>query len=360
MKPLPYIFFLTCSITFGQSTMSLLFIGDIMGHGSQIEAAFDPSKNDYSYDAVFSELREIISKPDFAIANLEVTLAGPPYSGYPQFSSPDALAEACKENGIDILVTSNNHSCDRGGKGIKRTIKVLDRLQIPHNGTYVNAVDRKLRNLLILRKNDLRIGLLNYTYGTNGLKAPQPTNVNYIDTNQIRLDIEQSKNESLDGLIAIVHWGKEYQTSPNKYQIKIAEFLLRNGVNIIIGSHPHVLQKVEWNKEKDQLVAYSLGNFVSNQASINTDGGMMLEIELEKKNEALKIKNAGYHLVWVNKPTRLNKKLFEVLPCSSYPAIKQIKNPAHLSKMKIFMESARKIMSSNRNVLEINPAKIKK
>ncbi|OUT71404.1 MAG: capsule biosynthesis protein CapA, partial [Crocinitomicaceae bacterium TMED16] len=298
--------------------MSLIFLGDIMGHGGQIEAAHDLGKETYNYDLVFAELRKIIEKPDFAIANLEVTLAGEPFSGYPQFSSPDALAKACKNSGIDVLVTANNHTCDRGGKGIKRTIEVLDEMNIPHNGSYKNENDRALRNLMILRKEDIRIGMLNYTYGTNGLKAPKPTSVNYIDTNQMLLDIEQSKNESIDALIAIVHWGIEYQTKPNKFQKKITDFLFRNGVNIIIGGHPHVLQKVEWDQDKDQLVAYSLGNFVSNQASVNTDGGMMLEIELEKKNNKLTIKDAGYHLIWVNKPTRSNKKLFEVLPCSSY------------------------------------------
>jgi poly-gamma-glutamate synthesis protein (capsule biosynthesis protein) len=265
--------------------MTLLFLGDIMGHGGQIEAAHDPISKTHSYDAVFSELREIITKPDFAIANLEVTLAGEPFSGYPQFSSPDALAEACKKSGIDILVTANNHSCDRGGKGITRTIDVLDKLKIQHSGTYKNEKDRTLRNLMILRKEDIRIGMLNYTYGTNGLKAPKPTSVNYIDTNQILLDIKQSKLESIDALIAVIHWGIEYQTEPNKFQKKITEFLFRNGVSIVIGGHPHVLQKVEWNRDKDQLVAYSLGNFVSNQASVNTDGGMMLEIELEKKEQ---------------------------------------------------------------------------
>lgn len=335
--------------------MSLIFIGDIMGHGSQIEAAFDPINKTYSYDAVFSELGAIISEPDFAIANLEVTLAGPPFKGYPQFSSPDALAKACKKSGIDILVTANNHSCDRGGKGIKRTIDVLDKLKIPHNGTYKNAKDRKHRNLIILRKDALRIGLLNYTYGTNGLKAPNPTSVNYIDTNQMLLDIQQSRTENINGLIAVVHWGKEYETAPNRYQKAVTKFLFRQGVDIVIGGHPHVIQKVEWNKEKEQLVAYSLGNFVSNQASTNTDGGMLLEIDLEMKDGVLHIKNAGYHLIWVNKPTRYNKSIFEVLPCSTYPAEDQVKNPAHRSKMELFMKNARKIMSENTNVEEINP-----
>ncbi len=342
-----------------QSSISLLFIGDIMGHGGQIEAAYNPTKDTYNYDVVFTQLREIIEKPDFAIANLEVTLAGEPFSGYPQFSSPDALARSCKQNGIDILVTANNHTCDRGGKGIKRTIEVLDRLKIPHNGSYKNQNDRALRNLMILRKEDIRIGMLNYTYGTNGLRAPNPTSVNYIDTNQMLTDIQQSRNESIDALIAIVHWGIEYQTEPNDFQKKVADFLFRNGVNIIIGGHPHVLQKVEWCKEKNQLVAYSLGNFVSNQASVNTDGGMMLEIELEKEKDVLKIKDAGYHLIWVNKPTRNNKKLFEVLPCANYPANKHIKNSAHLEKMRLFIRNARKIMSNNQNVKEINPVKLK-
>lgn len=358
MKTVSILFFLSSFMSLSQSSMSLLFIGDIMGHGGQIEAAHDPENKSYNYDAVFTQLREIIEKPDFAVANLEVTLAGEPFSGYPQFSSPDALARACKQNGIDVLVTANNHTCDRGGKGITRTIEVLDELNIPHNGSYKNEKDRALRNLMILRKENIRIGMLNYTYGTNGLKAPKPTSVNYIDTNQMLIDIQHSKNESIDALIAIVHWGIEYQTKPNTFQKKVTDFLFRNGVNIVIGGHPHVLQKVEWDKEKNQLVAYSLGNFVSNQASVNTDGGMMLEIELEKKNEILKIKNAGYHLIWVNKPTRSNKKLFEVLPCSSYPAKEQIKNPAHLAKMKLFIRNARKIMTKNKNVKEINPAEL--
>ena len=358
MKTVSILFFLSSFISFSQSSMSLIFLGDIMGHGGQIEAAHDPTNETYNYDVVFTQLREIIEKPDFAIANLEVTLAGKPFSGYPQFSSPDALARACKHNGIDVLVTANNHTCDRGGKGITRTIEVLDQLNIPHNGSYKNQNDRTLRNLMILRKENIRIGMLNYTYGTNGLKAPKPTSVNYIDTNQMLIDIQQSKNESIDALIAIVHWGIEYQTEPNTFQKKVTDFLFRNGVNIVIGGHPHVLQKVEWNKDKDQLVAYSLGNFVSNQASINTDGGMMLEIELEKKNGILKIKNAGYHLIWVNKPTRSNKKLFEVLPCSSYPAKEQIKNPGHPAKMKLFIRNARKIMGNNKNVKEINPTKL--
>ena len=118
-------------------SLTLTFIGDIMGHTSQIKSAFNSDSNTYDYRDVFSKMPSVIKSSDFAIANLEVTLAGKPYTGYPSFSSPDELAVACKESGIDVLVTANNHSCDKGKKGILRTIKVLDSLKIKHTGTFV-------------------------------------------------------------------------------------------------------------------------------------------------------------------------------------------------------------------------------
>jgi poly-gamma-glutamate capsule biosynthesis protein CapA/YwtB (metallophosphatase superfamily) len=105
--------------------ISLLFIGDVMGHGPQITSAFDKTTNTYDYTNCFKYISSEMSDADYTIANLEVTLAGPPFTGYPQFSSPDELAVGCKNAGVDILVTSNNHSCDRGGSGITRTIEVL-------------------------------------------------------------------------------------------------------------------------------------------------------------------------------------------------------------------------------------------
>jgi len=339
-----------------QDSLSLLFIGDIMGHGGQIQSAYDSDTKSYNYDPVFERIKPVIERADFAIANIEVTFAGPPYSGYPQFSSPDALASSCKKNGIDVLVTANNHSCDRRTKGVIRTIHVLDSLHIPHTGTFRSALERKLNNLLILKKGAFRIGVLNYTYGTNGLKAAKPALVNYIDTTQILKDIKNSQSENLDQLIVITHWGLEYQTSPNKKQVKTANFLLRNGVDIVIGSHPHVMQKAEWHKDKNQIVAYSLGNFVSNQASINTDGGMMLELTLVKNDSTVKITNPGYHLIWVHKPTIKGKKVYEVIPCSLYESNEQnlrFMNSSHIKRMKLFMKNAREIMSANKGVSEI-------
>ncbi|MDC1203701.1 CapA family protein [Crocinitomicaceae bacterium] len=341
------------SISYCQDSLSLIFIGDIMGHGGQIEAAYNAETKSYNYDAVFEKIKPVLDRADITIANLEVTLAGPPYSGYPQFSSPDALVKSCKRNGIDVLVTANNHSCDRRKNGMIRTLEVLDANQIPHTGTFRNSVERKHNNLLILRKGAIRIGVLNYTYGTNGLKAQKPTSVNYIDTKTMRLDIEKSKLENLDQLIVITHWGLEYQTSPNKSQIKVAEFLLDNGADMVIGGHPHVIQKAIWRKEKNQLVAFSLGNFVSNQASVNTDGGMMLELTLVKNEDNIEIKNPGYHLIWVHKPNVNGKKIYEIIPCNLYENDKTIMNATNNSKMNLFIKNARKIMSQNENIPEV-------
>ena len=341
------------SISYCQDSLSLIFIGDIMGHGGQIEAAYNAETKSYNYDVVFEKIKPVLDRADITIANLEVTLAGPPYSGYPQFSSPDALVKSCKRNGIDVLVTANNHSCDRRKNGMIRTLEVLDANQIPHTGTFRNSVERKHNNLLILRKGAIRIGVLNYTYGTNGLKAQKPTSVNYIDTKTMRLDIEKSKLENLDQLIVITHWGLEYQTSPNKSQIKVAEFLLENGADMVIGGHPHVIQKAIWRKEKNQLVAFSLGNFVSNQASVNTDGGMMLELTLVKNENNIEIKNPGYHLIWVHKPNVNGKKIYEIIPCNLYENDTTIMNATNNSKMNLFIKNARKIMSQNENIPEV-------
>jgi len=329
MKNLFLLFVLTFSYLslFGQDaeqkdSLSLIFIGDIMGHDPQIESAFNPENGEYNYEGVFRKVSHIIKAVDFAIANLEVTLAGEPYAGYPQFSSPDALAVACKKSGIDVLVTANNHSCDRAKKGLLRTIHVLDSLEIPHTGTFKDSTERSNNNLLVLDKNNIRVGLLNYTYGTNGLPTPRPTMVNRIDTLTMLSDIRKSKADTLDKLIVMIHWGPEYQSQPSKKQVEIAEVLFRNGVDIIVGSHPHVLQKMEYiqgtEDDNEQFIAYSLGNFVSNQRTRKRDGGAMLKLTLRKNKDEVKIANSGYYLTWVSRPIIDDKTMYEIVPCSEF------------------------------------------
>ncbi|TDG95570.1 CapA family protein [Cardinium endosymbiont of Culicoides punctatus] len=322
-----------------EETLSLLFIGDIMGHKTQHVAAYDAGSKTYQYDDVFQHIKPVISAADFAIANLEVTLAGEPYTGYPCFSAPDALASACKNSGIHVMVTANNHSYDRGKQGIIRTIQTLDRLQIMHTGTFLSKEHRKKTNLLILEKNNIKVGLLNYTYGANGLCASSLVGmINVINREQILKDITASNSQALDQLVVFLHWGEEYKTQPNVEQETLANFLIENGVDIVIGAHPHVLQKMVLNtteKNKPYFIAYSLGNFVSNQGVISTSasGGAMVSIQLTKKGKKTFIDKAGYVLIYVNKETFNGKPKFSILPCAKY-----INQPSFFKEKKSFLQ----------------------
>jgi len=297
--------------------LSLLFVGDIMQHDSNIAAAFNPVTGKYDYSACFEYVTPILQSADLTIGNLELTLAGKPYKGYPQFSAPNELAYELKRAGFDVLVTANNHSVDRGKKGIERTIDVLDTLTMLHTGTFKDSVARVLTYPLLVEKNGFRLSLLNYTYATNGIPVPSPSIVNLIDTVQIKKDLEKARSQQSDAIIVFMHWGDEYQSLPNKEQKRLTNLCFREGAKLVIGSHPHVLQPMEWRKEKDQLIAYSLGNFVSGQRPRFRDGGAMLWVDLQKVNKdsisLTSIRHAKYELAWVQKSNDA-KKEFVMLP----------------------------------------------
>ena len=183
---------------FPTDTLRLLFVGDLMQHQGQINAA--RTSTGYDYSTCFAYVKEEIKKADLSIANLEVTLGGKPYKGYPAFSAPDEFLTAIHDAGFNVLVTANNHSLDRGKSGLERTIQLIDSLKVPHAGTYINADEREKKYPLLLEKNGFRIALLNYTYGTNGIPVTPPNIVNYIDTAIIVKDIEAGCHHSLYAL----------------------------------------------------------------------------------------------------------------------------------------------------------------
>jgi poly-gamma-glutamate synthesis protein (capsule biosynthesis protein) len=358
------------SIDTTKHELSLLFIGDIMGHGPQINSAYDKVTKKYNYNSVFKYLTPQINGSDFCMANLEVTLAGPPFKGYPQFSSPDQLASACQISGIDALVTSNNHSCDRGDKGVIRTINVLDSIKMLHTGTFKDSADRKKNNPLIIEQNCIRVAFLNYTYGTNGLKNHYPAMVNRFDKDIIKADIEKAKTMNVDKIIVLAHWGLEYKSQPSTDQLKMGKYFFDCGADIVIGGHPHCLEKMVWEKNiinptdslqapKEQLIVYSLGNFVSNQRKIKTDGGAMLQLTLEKSNGVTSIKSSGYYLTWVYTPYKNGVKQYHVLPAAWYENNPEFfDNKASFDKMKLYLKDSRTLLNAeNKNIGEILPNK---
>ncbi len=341
----------------GAQTLSLLFIGDVMQHQSQINAAYDAKSDTYEYNSTFQYVKPIIASADYSIANLEVTFGGKPYTGYPQFSSPEALGHALQSAGVDCLVTANNHSCDRRKTGIYSTIDFLDNIDMSHTGTFINAKTRKLHYPLLIEKNGFRIALLNYTYGTNGIPAPEPSIVNLLDKELIMQDLKAAKGMKPDKIIAFVHWGKEYESYPNDYQTGLADFFVENGADFVIGSHPHVLQRMEnyYDKErkKDIVKVYSLGNFVSNQRTRKRDGGAMVKIVLEKNKEEVQLKQMGYYLTWVYTPTIEGRKYWYIVPASEYEGKQAFFKPTSYEKMKVFIDDSRKLMEEeNINAIE--------
>ena len=333
-----------------ENKISLLFIGDIMGHDEQIWSAENRETHLYNYDDVFQYIKPVIADADIAIANFEVTLGGPPYTGYPQFSSPDDLAVACKNAGIDYLVTANNHAADRGKKGIISTINKLDSIGIPHTGTFLNSSCHDSLTPLMIHKNGTSIALLNYTFSTNGIIVPEPVIVNMLDKELITRDINEAKDKNADIIILFLHWGTEYDTIPSKTQTDLAEYFQSIGVDMVIGSHPHVLQKMVRTKNNvtgnDDVVIYSLGNFVSNQRKPKTDGGSMVRIELTRIGEKYSISNAGYYLTWVYTPIEKYRKKFFILPCSEFENKPDFfDKPEAYLHMKKFISDSRKLFN---------------
>lgn len=311
--------FLTGQYT-GTSCLNILFAGDIMGHDSQIEAALIPDSGIYDYRFCFEYLKPIIRDADIALGNLEVTFAGPPYKGYPRFSSPDELCAALDDAGFDILISANNHALDRGKDGLERTLSVLEKNNMIFTGSFRSLEHRDLCYPLLIEKNNILLALLNYTYGTNELKATPPNIINYIDTAIIREDIQKALTGNPDFIIACLHWGREYERETNESQKNLAHWLFTQGVDVIIGSHPHVVQpvKIIYNDPDStelQLVVYSLGNFISNQRNRYRDGGIIFELELVK-TEKTTIAGYSYLPVWVHKPVTGGKQLFRLIPAN--------------------------------------------
>lgn len=336
---------------------SLIFTGDVMQHDSQIKGAYNPTNKTYEYDSNFFYLKDILSSADYTIANLELTLAGKPYKGYPTFSSPDNLAVSLQNNGVDCLVTANNHSCDRRKKGIVRTIDVLDSLNLPHTGTFKSVEARDSLYPMLIEKNGFRIVLLNYTYGTNGIPVPSPTVVNLIDKETIKKDLSRAKRMKPDKIITIIHWGWEYQSYPNPNQKSTADFMIENGCDIIIGMHPHVIQPMEnyydTVLQKDVVKIYSLGNFISNQRKRKTDGGSILRIELQKSGNLVTVKEVGYLLTWVQTKVIDDRKFWYVLPASYHQQFPNRLTNKDVTKMNLFLNDSRKLLrKSNINVPE--------
>ncbi len=262
--------------------------GDAMMHLPQYTMAKNEETGLAEFDSCYTHIRNILSAADIRLVNFETTLAGPPFSGYPKFCAPPEYADALRRTGFNFFIFANNHACDRGAEGLEGNLDYADSTKIWHTGIFRNDEERTKRYPLIIEINGWKLAFLNCTYGTNGIKAPEPYVVNMIDTMQLASDMAKAKNYHPDAIIVTIHWGEEYQHKPNVHQKSIADFLWRNGADVIIGSHPHVVQPMEFvtpiGQTDEKLIMWSMGNFISNQKDPLTDAGLLVGFTLKRKH----------------------------------------------------------------------------
>lgn len=343
--------------------VKIIFAGDLMGHTPQHTAALQKDGT-YDYNPCFRYVKDYIQSADLAILNLEVTLAGPPYTGYPEFSSPKALAQAAKDAGFDIMMTANNHCMDRGKHGLEKTIFVLDSLGIPHLGTYVDTASHDREHPMFVECNDVKLALLCYTYGTNGKEVFPPNVVNFIDTTEMSRDLDIARSGNPDFIITLIHWGIEYDVHSSYIQERRARWLLEHGSDVVIGGHSHVVQNftLDANPDNDiypEIVVYSMGNLVSNQRKVNTDGGIMIELDLVKNEENTEVYNCRYMPYWVNRGTVDGLYQYYIVPSTDAvenPESYQIRGEA-FKALKLFSNNTRArldscAMKSGANIIE--------
>lgn len=333
------------SLLFGNDEAEIVFAGDAMMHQGQLDAA-RRSHDSYDFKGYFTNIREYIAGADYAVVNLETPMSRPPYSGYPCFNSPASYAEELADAGFNLFLTANNHALDRRDKGVCNTVATLDSLKLSHIGTYKNQNGRDASLPFIRTINNIDVAFLNYTYGTNGIIPGKDIRIDYIDRDLIKNDVAKARMRGAEVVIVCIHWGNEYQLVHNTAQKSLAEYIHSLGVEIIIGSHPHVIQPMELTYgTSPTLTVYSLGNFISNMKTVDTRGGCMVKIKLKRGNDLkVRLSEASYRLFFTE-PANAH---------SNYSLwwVDQSKNP----HAKAFAKSARSIFAKyNRNVSENKP-----
>lgn len=310
---------------------TLVFAGDAMMHQAQIEAARKTAPKNgatgqttiYDYTDCFTKIKPLIEAADFAVVNLETPLGRTNFTGYPCFNAPVSYASALYDAGFDYFLTANNHTLDRHERGLNYTIQALDSLKIPHIGTYQSRSQRAERVPDIVNVNGFKIGILNYTYGTNGIEPRGDVVVDYIDRQQMANDIAATRMAGAELIAVCIHWGEEYVLLPVASQRNTAKFLRDQGVEMIIGGHPHVVQPMELTKDENgqnQLTVWSLGNFISNMKTRDTRGGALAKVKLKRDTTGRAyISEADMEYIFTVPPSSASKQ-FTVYPIDSVPS----------------------------------------
>jgi poly-gamma-glutamate synthesis protein (capsule biosynthesis protein) len=310
-------------------------VGDLMFHQGNLNNAYNPKNGTYNFSGFLEYVKPYLTKSDLTIGNFETVTAGPGsgYTSYPSFNTPDAVLPALSDAGFDILSTTNNHCLDRGLSGLISTLNKIKANKMISVGSSIDGKNKYITKEI----NGIKVSILAYSYGFNGndkkLNAAQKTKyLSPINETQIKNDIKAVKAKGTDAVIVILHWGVEYQREPNTAQTALSKKVLSWGADIILGSHPHVIQKSEIVKinGKNKFIIYSMGNFISGYRrtdkaqranKIYTEDGVIVRLTIEKDAKGgVLIKNVDYIPTWVDKNYVNNRPVFKILPIPSYDA----------------------------------------
>lgn len=338
------------SLLFGGDEAEIVFAGDAMMHQAQLDAA-RRTDGSYDFNGCFDAVAPWFQSADYAVVNLETPVGTPPYSGYPCFNAPPNYLDALHNAGFDLFLTANNHTLDRRDRGLRATIEALDARSLAHIGTWRDSATRDAGLPFVRDIGGIMLGFLNYTYGTNGIVVRGDAVVDYIDRSRISDDISRARAAGAELLCVCVHWGDEYHMLPNAAQRSLADFLLAEGVEIIIGGHPHVVQPMEMRRTAagdNAVVVYSLGNFISNMKTRDTRGGAVVSVRIGRDaNGRAHVAHAGWRLHFTVPPTGHGGN-FRVVPADSCDT------PMWLPQCDAFRRSAEAIFSRhNRGVLRL-------
>ena len=304
-------------------TFTMTALGDSLCHNTQYWDAYNSKNDEYDFSYVYEDIKGYTTSADITVGSLETTFAGKErgYSNYPTFNTPDSLAKALKDIGLDVVSLAGNHALDYGYTGLCRTIDVFDNVGISHLGTYKTEEEQK--QVLVKDVKGVKIAFINYTYGTNGIALPSGKEycVNIIDKDAIKKQILEAKNQNVDMIVACMHWGTEYKTSSNDEQEELAEFLFKNGVDVILGNHPHVLENMEKKTitlddgtQKDVFVVYALGNFTADQRDEITRDSAILNLTITRNEDGkISIDKVNYIPIYMYKNTNVTTHKFKIL-----------------------------------------------
>ena len=323
--------------------VTLAAVGDIMCYDEQLADA-KQSDGSYDFSPSFQAVAPYLQAADITVGNLELNFVGPSekYEGYPSFRAPESLAEALSDAGFDLLQTANTYSLQNGLNGLNSTIQYLTQNKIGHLGTYYLESEKAQDAGVVIRTvSGIKFAFIGYTKGVNNMKLPEQapycvdllykdysTNYSDIDSEALLASVKAAKSRNADVIVAMLHWGGEFESKPTESQEKIAALLFENGVDVILGTHSHEVGKMEERtvtvdgKEKKVFIAYSLGNFFSsmNKKTSRESCILNLDFSLDPETGACGLTKASYLPIYLADKGEDQAVRYEVLPVRSAKA----------------------------------------